>query len=47
MIDDEFGGIVVREGASKITKLDRNVIPARVVRENVSLGRAYADEGET
>ncbi|CBZ27816.1 putative glutathionylspermidine synthase [Leishmania mexicana MHOM/GT/2001/U1103] len=47
MTDDEFGGVVVREDTSKITKLDSIVIPARVVRENVSLGVAYADEGET
>lgn len=38
MIGDEFGGIVVREDTSKITKLASVVIPARVVRNNEPLG---------
>ncbi|CAJ1026692.1 hypothetical protein IOCL2690_000480200 [Leishmania lindenbergi] len=47
MVGDGFGGVVVREDPSKITKLDSTIIPARVVRENASLGAAYASEGET
>lgn len=47
MIDDEFSGVVVREDTSKITKLASVVTPARVVRNNVPLGVAYADAGET
>ncbi|KAG5502980.1 hypothetical protein JKF63_04753 [Porcisia hertigi] len=47
MIGDEFGGVVVREDTSKITKLGSTVVPARVVRETVSLGVAYSGEGET
>ncbi|KAG5503392.1 hypothetical protein GH5_04465 [Leishmania sp. Ghana 2012 LV757] len=47
MIGDEFGGMVVREDTSKITKLGSAVIPARVVRENISLGVACTDEGDT
>ncbi|KAK7198668.1 CHAP domain/Glutathionylspermidine synthase preATP-grasp [Novymonas esmeraldas] len=47
MVGDEFGGVVVREDTSKITKLASTVIPARVVRQNAPLGVAYTDEGET
>ncbi|KAG5477117.1 hypothetical protein LSCM1_05459 [Leishmania martiniquensis] len=47
MVGDEFGGVVVREDTSKITKLGSTVIPARVVRENVSLGMACAAADES
>nr|P90518.2 RecName: Full=Glutathionylspermidine synthase [Crithidia fasciculata]AAC48361.2 glutathionylspermidine synthetase [Crithidia fasciculata] len=47
MVGDEFGGVVVREDTSKITKLSSMVVPARVVRDNVPLGVSYSDEGET
>ena len=47
VIGEEFGGVVVREDTSKITKLASMVVPARVVRDNVPLGQSYTDEGET
>ncbi|KAH9599562.1 CHAP domain [Trypanosoma melophagium] len=48
-IGGEFGGVVVREDTSKITKLASLVVPARVVREHVPLPPAQnSDEaGET
>ncbi|CAD2217436.1 trypanothione synthetase/amidase [Angomonas deanei] len=36
VIGDEFGGVVVREDTSKITKLASVVVPARVIRETSS-----------
>ncbi|KEG10463.1 putative trypanothione synthetase [Trypanosoma grayi] len=47
-VGGEFGGIVVREDTSKITKLASLVVPARVVREHTPLraARSGAENGE-